>query len=282
MWIRKRVDRILENRITAYITVGVILFFLLIPLLWMALSSFKTMSETFRSPPTYLPQNPTFEAYGEAWNKAPMPTYVLNSSIIALVTVGVTIFAGTFTAYALSQYRYRGSNVVLLLFLFTRVIPPLSLLLPFFVVFMKLGLINSKTAVTVYTIYLSYPLVVWLLKGFFDDFPSELIDAAVIDGCSRTGALFRVVLPVAAPAVMAVAVIAFMWTWNEFLAPFLFINTDDLKPITVGIYYFVGDEFTYWNRMSAAGVITVIPSITFFVLAQRYIVRGLTTGALKH
>ncbi|MBS1251258.1 MAG: Inner membrane ABC transporter permease protein YcjP [Anaerolineales bacterium] len=140
----------------------------------------------------------------------------------------------------------------------------------------------AMAGVSIYTIYLCYPLVVWMLKGFFDEFPHELLDAAAIDGCSRTGALFRIVLPVAAPAVMAVAVIAFMWTWNEFLAPFLFINTDDLKPLTVGIYYFVGDEFTYWNRMSAAGVITVIPSITFFVLAQRYIVKGLTSGALKH
>lgn len=123
----------------------------------------------------------------------------------------------------------------------------------------------------IYTIYLSYPLVVWLLKGFFDDFPRELIDAAAIDGASRTGILLRIVLPITLPAIMAVAVISFMWTWNEFLAPYLFINTDELKPLTVGIYYFVGDEFTYWNRMSAAGVIAIAPSITFFILAQKYI-----------
>ncbi len=279
--IRYYLDKILSHRATAYIVVGVILFLMLLPLFWMVISSFKSMSEIFQSPPTYFPQTFSLEAYEQAWNKAPLPTYLVNSTIIALVTVAFTLVAGTLTAYGLSQYRFKGSNFVLVLFLFTRVIPPLSLILPFYVIFLKLGLINTRTAVTVYTIYLSYPLMVWLLKGFFDDFPRELIDAAVIDGASRTGALFRIVLPVTLLAIMAVAVMAFMWTWNEFLAPYLFINSDELKPLTVGIYYFVGDEFTYWNRMSAAGVIAVIPSITFFVLAQKYIVKGLTAGAVK-
>jgi ABC-type glycerol-3-phosphate transport system permease component len=252
------------------------------PFIWMGLSAFKTHSETFRYPPTYFPENPTLKTMSEAWLKAPIPTYLINSLIICLGSTFIITIAGLFTAYALSQYRYRGSNMVLGLFLFTRIIPPLSLLLPYYLIMMKLGLLNTRISVMLYLIYLSYPLVVWLLKGFFDAFPRDLIDSAIIDGCSRTGAILRIVLPVSATGVCAIAVVAFMWAWNEFFAPFLFIRYDELKPITVGLYYFVGDEYTYWNRMSAAGIYAVIPSLLFFLLAQKYIVKGLTAGALKY
>ena len=121
-----------------------------------------------------------------------------------------------------------------------------------------------------------------MLKGFFDAFPQDLVDAAIVDGCSRIGAIFRVVLPITAGSVGAISVVAFLWAWNEFFAPFLFLHYDELKPITVGLYYFVGDELTYWNRMSAAGIYAVIPSLTFFLIAQKYIIKGLTEGALKY
>ena len=120
------------------------------------------------------------------------------------------------------------------------------------------------------------------MKGFFDAFPREPIESALVDGCSRTGAIFRIVLPVAATGIFAAAVISFMWSWNEFFAPYLFIHSDELKPVTVGIYYFVGDELVYWNLMCSGGICAIMPSLLFFLLAQRYIVRGLTAGALKY
>jgi len=120
-----------------------------------------------------------------------------------------------------------------------------------------------------------------MLKSFFEAFPGELIDAALVDGATRMGALVRVVIPAMATGISAVAIIAFLWTWNEFLAPFIFINSDALKPITVGIYYFVGDELTYWNTLAAAGVLAIIPGLIFFVIAQRWIVKGLTAGMGK-
>ena len=282
MKIRNFFLKIVNHRATPYVVCGAIAFFMIAPFIWMGLSAFKTSSETFKYPPTYFPENPTLKTMSEAWSKAPIPTYLANSLIVSLTSTLIVIVAGSFTAYALSQYRYKGSNVALGLFLFTRIIPPLSLLLPYYLILRKLGLLNTRVSVILYLIYLNYPLVVWLLKGFFDAFPRDLIDSAIVDGCSRTGAILRIVLPVSATGVYAIAVVAFMWAWNEFFAPFLFINYDELKPITVGLYYFVGDEYTYWNRMCAAGIYAVMPSLTFFLLAQKYIVKGLTAGALKY
>lgn len=282
MKIRRALLKIVDHPATPYVVLSVIALFMIAPFIWMGLSAFKTHAETFRYPPTYFPENPTLKTMSEAWSKAPIPTYIANSLMMCLGATIIIVIAGSFTAYGLSQYRYKGSNMVLGLFLFTRTIPPLALLLPYYLVLMKLHLLNTRISVVLYLIYLSYPLVVWLLKGFFDSFPRELIDSAIVDGCSRTGAIFRIVFPVAATGIYAIAVVAFMWGWNEFFAPFLFIHYDELKPITVGIYYFVGDEYTYWNRMSAAGIYAVIPSLLFFLLAQKYIVKGLTSGALKY
>lgn len=273
--------KVIDHKATPYLILIVFAFFMLSPFIWMGLSAFKTHAETFRAPPTYFPENPTLETFYIAWFKAPIPLYIRNSLYMCLTATIIIIVAGTFTAYALSQYPYTGSRIVLALFLFTRTIPPLAMLLPYYLLLMKLKLLNTQLAVILYLIYLSYPLVVWLLKGFFDAFPRDLIDSAIVDGCTRTSTIFRIVVPVSATGVCAIAVVAFMWAWNEFFAPYLFLHYDELKPITVGLYFFVGDELTYWNRMCAAGIYAVIPSMLFFLLAQKYIVKGMTAGALK-
>ncbi|HEY63550.1 MAG TPA: carbohydrate ABC transporter permease [Caldilineae bacterium] len=282
MRLRPFLLKIIDHRVTPYVIVGVIALFMAAPFLWMTLSAFKTLQETFMSPPTYFPKDFTLETMAFTWFQAPIPTYLKNSLIVCLTATLIIVVASIFTAYALSQYPYRGSNIILGLFLFTRTIPPLAMLLPYYLIMRKLGLLNTRLSVILYLIYLSYPLVVWLLKGFFDAFPRDLIDAAIVDGCSRTGTIFRVVLPITAGSVGAISVVAFLWAWNEFFAPYLFIHYDELKPITVGLYYFVGDEVTYWNRMCAAGIYAVVPSLAFFLIAQRYIIKGLTEGALKY
>jgi ABC-type glycerol-3-phosphate transport system permease component len=280
--IRSFMAKIIEHNMTPYTVATIILFFMLLPIYWIIITSFKQATEVFLAPPTYIPQKPTFENYIFSLSvKGPILMYIRNSCIISILTTAIATFSATFTAYGLSQYKYKGSNFVLALYIFTRIIPPLSMLIPFYILFSYLGWINTLQSVIVYTIYMSYPLMVWMLKGFFDSFPRELIDAALIDGCSRTSTIFRVVLPVSATAIGAMAIISFMWSWNEFLAPLLFVHDDALKPITVGLYYFVGDEVTEWHRMSAAGVIAVLPSMIFFLLAQKYIIKGLTAGALK-
>ncbi|MBW2059460.1 MAG: carbohydrate ABC transporter permease [Deltaproteobacteria bacterium] len=278
---RDSIVKVLDQRATPYVVVGVILFFMLIPIGWTFITSLKSLKEAFLTPPTYVPRNPTFEAYKAVIFKSPVPRYILNSLIYCLSTVAFILTAGVFSAYGLSKYPYRGSNLILVSFLVTRILPPLSLLLPFYIIFRVLGLIDTKLSVIIFAIYLSYPLAVWILKSFFDTFPSDLMDAGMIDGCTRMGVLFRIVLPGVATGIAAVAIIAFLWTWQEFLSPYLFLNSDINKPITVGVYYFVGDELTYWNTISAAAIFASIPGIVFFLIAQKYIVKGLTMGGVK-
>lgn len=278
MSVRRGLSNIFEHKATPYVIMAVVLILLLGPIYWTLITSLKTLPEAIKWPPSYIPENFTLEAYKEVLGRSPVPKFLLNSIIYALVTTTIVTTAAVFTTYALTRYKYRGSNMVLLSFLFIRLIPPISLLLPFYLILRQLGLINTRASVIIYTIYLTYPLAVWMLKSFFDQFPQDLIDAALIDGASRLGALVRVVLPVIANGIAAVAIIAFLWTWIEFLAPFLFLNTDNLKPITVGLYYFVGDETTYWNSLTAGAILAIIPGIAFFMFAQRYIVSGLTAG----
>ncbi len=280
--LRELIIRIIRHKSTPYLVLVLILFIMLIPFYWILITSFKPLPECFLSPPTYFPKNFTLNNYIFSLSvKGPILRYILNSSIIAASTTAVVLISSIFTAYALSQYRFRGSNVVLSAYLFTRIIPPISMLVPFYILFRYLGLLNTWYSVIIYSSYMCYPLVMWMLKGFFDKFPRELIDAARIDGCSRTATLFRVVLPVSAGAISAAAIITFMWSWNEFLAPFVFIHSDELKPITVGLFYFVGDEITEWSYMCAAGILAIIPSIFFVIMTQKYIVKGLAAGAVK-
>ena len=276
-----KIIRILESPVTPYIVVGVVSFLLLVPVIWMILTSFKTLGEILSIPITILPRKPTLEAYIAAFLYAPLLTYLKNSLIISLACMVIVLIASIFTAYGLSQYKYRHSDKVMLLFLFSRMIPPVSLLVSFYVILSNMGLIDNLIGVILFSSYQSYPMIVWLLKGFFDQFPRELIEAAKVDGCSRTGAFLRVVLPVSANMIAAIGIIAFMWGWQEFIGPLLFIMSEHNKPVTVGLYWFVGDEGILWNRLCAAGTVTIIPGVIFFLLAQRYIIKGLAAGAVK-
>jgi len=281
MKIRKAFVRVLDHRAFPYVVVGIILFFFLLPIAWTFITSLKTLKEAFLTPPTYFPKHPTLDAYRNVILNSPVPLYIWNSLIYSLSTVAIILTAGVVTAYGLSKYQYPGSNFILISFLVTRILPPLSLLLPFYIIFRMTGLIDTKLSVIIFSVYLAYPLSVWILKSFFDTFPNSLIDAGLIDGCSRIGVLSRIVLPGVATGVAAVAIIAFLWTWQEFLSPYLFLNSDFNKPITVGVYYFVGDELTYWHTISAAAMFASIPGMVFFLIAQKYIVRGLTMGGVK-
>jgi ABC-type glycerol-3-phosphate transport system permease component len=278
---RETIVKIIDFKGTPYIVLSILLGVILLPIAWTFITSLKTLQEAFFTPPTYFPLKPTLEAYKSVLADSPVPRYVLNSLIYSLATVAFVLAAGIFSAYGLSKYPYRGSNFILISFLVTRILPPLSLLLPFYMIYRYTGLIDTRLSVILFSIYLAYPLAVWILKSFFDTHPKELMEAGLIDGCSRIGVLFKIVLPGVAAGIAAVAIITFLWTWQEFLSPYLFLNSDANKPITVGVYYFVGDELTYWNTISAAAILASLPGLVFFLIAQKYIVKGLTMGGMK-
>jgi ABC-type glycerol-3-phosphate transport system permease component len=186
-----------------------------------------------------------------------------------------------FAAYGISHYQFKGATTVLYVLLFSRVIPPLSLLLPLYIMISDLGLVDNLLSMIIANIYLTYPFAVLIMKSFFDSFPKELIDAGIIDGCSRSGVLFRIVLPVNATGIASSAIITYLWTWNEFIYAFVFTSTPSAQPVTVGCFDAIGDIFVNWNQMCAGAILAALPGILFVLIAQRYLVQGLTAGALK-
>jgi multiple sugar transport system permease protein len=274
-------DRILESYRTVYIVLGMIFVALLSPLVLMFFTAFKTPAETEMWPPTIVPLDVDLNAFADVMFNSNIPLAIFNSLIISLTTVAVVVVASTFTAYGLSRYRYRGSRILSYSLLATRIIPPISLTIPFFAIFAELGLVNKKLALIILNVYLNYPIVTWLLIDAFNRFPTALIDSAKIDGASRNQAFFYVVLPLTVTAIAAGAIITFLFTWNEFLYALTFTQTEVSMPLTVGIFEFVGDEVVEWTRLCAVGVFASMPSIIFFIFAQRYVVQGLTAGAIK-
>ncbi|MFQ6066022.1 MAG: carbohydrate ABC transporter permease [bacterium] len=281
MRLRDTMAKILEKPSTSYLLLIIILIIMLSPIIFTAFTSFKPRAETFRWPPTYFPKKPTPQAYEEVIFRSPMPRHLLNSLIIAVGTTAMVMAGGLFTAYGLSQYKFKGSETVLLVFIATRITPPISLLVPFYIIMSFLKLINTYACLIILNTFLCYPLAVWMIKSFFDAFPRDLIDSAIVDGCTRTRAFLKIVVPISAIGIAAVAIITFLWTWNEFLYAIIFTNTRAVQPITVGAHYFVGDELVQWDSLAATAMFTALPGLIFFSIAQRAIVKGLTSGAVK-
>ncbi len=237
--------------------------------------------ETYVFPPVYFPKHPTVEPFKLLFDYYPFAHYVRNSIIVTLSTTAIVTVAGMFAAYGLSVYRFKGANLVLYFLIFTRIILPLSLLLPFYLVVTRLGLQDRLLSMILANVYLTYPFAVLIMKSFFDGFPRDLVDAGIVDGCSRTMVLLRIVLPVSAAGIASSAIISYLWTWNELIYAFVFTSTPASQPVTVGCFDAIGDIFVNWNQICAGATIAALPGILFVLFAQKYLVAGLSAGALK-
>ncbi len=280
MSVKDKVAKVVENPAVPHLVLIVFSIVMISPIALIFFNSFKGAEETFAWPPTILPKSFTLDTYLKVIN-SPIPINLRNSTLLALATTAIVIAISVPSAYGISRYPFKGSKVLLVSYLASRIIPPLSLLIPFYLLLSHLRLLNTLTALVIVDSYIAFPLVIWMLKGFFDEFPQELIDAALVDGCSKLGALIRVVLPGSATGIAAAGIITFLWTWNEFIYAIIFTSSKDVFPMTVGIFYFVGDEVIEWNSLSAVAIFTSLPAIVFFIFFQKYIIEGLVKGAVK-
>jgi multiple sugar transport system permease protein len=274
-------DKLLEGKALSYSIAILLLSFMMLPIYWTVVTAFKPDVETYVFPPVYFPASPTFTPFQLLFESYPFWDYILNSIIVTVSTTVVVTVIGMLAAYGISHYQFKEGRFVLLTLLVTRIIPPLSLLLPFYLMVSYLGLVDHVLSMIIANIYLTYPFSVLIMKAFFDAFPKELIDSAIVDGCSRTSALFRIVLPVGAPGIASAAIITFLWTWNEFIYAFVFTSTSKAQPVTVGCFDCIGDIFVNWNQMCAGALLAALPGIIFVFCAQKFLIRGLTAGAVK-
>jgi len=269
------------SNIGKFVILAFILLYLLFPLYWTFVTSFKKLTEVLQWPPTLIPREFSLSAYIFTLINSPLPIFIFNSFFYATCTSLVVVIIASITTYGLSKYPYLGSKQIFMAFFLTRIIPPQILWLPLIIMYTRMGLQDTRTGVLLFLMALNYPLCIWMLKGLFDEVSDSLIDSALIDGCTRMRILFSVVIPITMPGIAAITIIVFLWSWAEFMFTYLIIDTETLKPITVGIYYFVGDQAVQWNNMAASEVLSLLPALIFIILAQKRIVRGLTSGAVK-
>ena len=276
---RKRTDRILDL-LTSLLIAGTVLFSLF-PLAWTFLTSLKREEEIVTRVLQYVPRSITFDNYATLWRQSDFPTLVANSAVVTAITCLICLAVGTLAAYSFSRYRFRGRDRLLIFYLVVRMFPVVLLIIPMFVMMRDLGLLDTRFGLALaYTAFL-VPLCIWMLKGFFDAIPGDLEDAARIDGCTRLGALWRIVLPLARPGLATTAVFVAIAAWNEFLFAMMMTTSQGSRTWPVGLQLMVGEFQLPWGPLSAGGIVTVVPILLFFAIVQRSLIRGLTSGAVK-
>ncbi|NGY64729.1 carbohydrate ABC transporter permease [Lentzea sp. NEAU-D13] len=252
------------------------LLFTLIPFYWMLVFAFRPTGET-----ALVPWPITFEHFDTVWNGIGFGLFFQNSLIIGVGTlVVVTVFA-LMGGYALARFKFRGQRVFLLALLCTQFIPGAMMLIPLFVIFKSAGLLNSLTGLIIADTAFQLPLALILMSGFVRNVPVELEEAAMVDGCSRLRAFFAVTLPQLRPALVAVGSFAFIGAWNNFLFALMFASRQDKFTLPVGLSYALGEFNTDFGALAAGGVVAAVPVVLVFAVVQRFLVQGLSAGAVK-
>jgi multiple sugar transport system permease protein len=252
---------------------------MVVPLVWMVLTSLQTLNETKHFPPTLLPASPQWSNYTSVLRDAPFGRWFANTVIVTVASVLGNLLFCSLAGYAFARIKFFGRDVVFILVLATLMIPFQVIIIPTFLIVRKLGLIDTLGALILPN--LAGAFGIFMLRQFFRTLPIELEEAARIDGASRLGVLFKIVLPLSGPALATLAVITFMWTWNDFLWPLITISNPNHMTLQLGLATFQGAHQSTTNLLMAANVMSVLPVLLLFFLAQRYFVRGIATTGLK-
>lgn len=251
------------------------------PYIWTFITSITPASELNTGGASYWPEAPTFEAYGLLLEVTPFLQYLGNSLLTALGTVALTVVIGLAAAIALSRYRFGGRRVVLMSILLVQVFPAVLLLVPLYAELRAFGLLDTRIGLILVYVTFATPFATWLLKGFMDEIPVELEEAARVDGASSLQMYWHVLLPLMRPGIAAAATYAFIYSWNEFIYAVTFASSTEVRTIPVGLSLFIGESTIRWELLTAGGVLAALPIILGFMFVQRHLVAGLTSGAVK-
>ncbi len=251
----------------------------LFPIYWMLTMSLKRDVDAVASVPTFL-FVPTFQNYVAVLTASPVLSFLVNSVIVAVGATAIGLAVGVPVAYVLARHQFRGRKDYDLWILSTRMTPPVAMLIPFFLMYSRLGLKDTHLGLMIVHVGLNLATIIWVMKGFFMEVPIEIEEAALLDGNSYWGAFLRIILPLSLPGVVAVAILAFLFSWNEFL--FAVVLTDTrVRTAPVGLYTFIGYQEIRWAELCASAMILLIPVLLFVLFFQRQLVRGLTFGAVR-
>jgi len=253
----------------------------ILPFIWMLSTSLKTEAEAFRVPPTWIPIKCTLDAYVSMWTKKHFGIYFLNSTVISLATAVLSTFFGALAGYGFSRFVFKGRKFLIGFFLATQMLPGVLLVGPYFKILSKFGLYDTRTGLVIAFLTICLPFSTWMMKGFIDRVPDALDQAALVDGCSRLGVFFRVILPISAPGMVATIIFAFLLAWGDLLWVICLTSTESMVTVTLGIARTVGEFQIMWPMLMAGALMGGMPAIILYLLLQRLLVQGLTAGAVK-
>lgn len=268
------------NLLFFYLILFVILAFVLTPFLWALVTSLKTNNDVLSSTVHYLPNPMTFQNYIDMWTINKFSVYFTNSLFVSSVSViGITILS-ILAGYALSRYEFGGKRPFMVLLLCIKMIPAIIYIIPLFIIFKNLGLINTPFSLIIYYTVVQLPFNTLLMIGFISNVPKQIDEAAMVDGATRMQIIFKIILPVILPGVVATASFAFISCWNEFIAGFTFISSSKLFTMPVGLRYMIGEYDVKFASLAAGSIIALLPSLLLFSYVQKYLVHGMG-GSVK-
>lgn len=264
-----------------YIVLFGVAVFQLFPLVWLLLFSLKNNQEVFNLPPLSLPANPKWENYAKVWNSGNIDVYFFNSVWITVAATVITVVLGSLVTFAITRMKWKGSSLVLGLFMVAMMIPVHSTLIPLFSMFNKIGLTDHPLSLVLSYVAFNMPITIMILLGFYYALPKEVEEAAVIDGCSVNRMFFRIVLPMTSSVIATTGIINMIYNWNEFIFVNTFISSDQYKTLTVGVQNFIGQYTTDWGAIGATLMISILPILVAYMFLSDRIVEGMAAGAVK-
>ena len=254
------------------------IFIMLVPIIWIFLAAFKTHVDVYQ---LKLAFTPTFKNFQTVFDDPyRLGEKLWNSTIVALITVAIAIPVATLAAYSFSRFRLTGETAMLVTVLATQFVPAVVIILPFFVMFRDIGILDTRFGLILVNLAIVMPFAIWMIKGFIDGIPLETEEAAMVDGSSRIQVIRNIVLPMAAPGLLTSAIFCFIIAWNEFLFALILTNKNAVT-LPIGLALFKGEEGDLWNLLSAAGIIIMAPMFVLALMIRKYFVQGMTMGAVR-
>ena len=278
---KSRLDRTPGMDALTYVILTFAAIFSMLPVIWGLFTALKTPAEVNSFPPTLLPDVFTLGNFRSVLFESAFPTYLANSVIITVICILVATAVAAHAAYAVTNFRIRFREQIMFFILMTSMIPPVVMLVPLYMMSVKIGLYDTRfLLILIYTAW-RIPLLTWTLRGFFEKLPKEIIEAGTLDGCSKPMIFYRLILPISKPGIVASALLSAVYVWNDYLVSSTFTSKNELRMLSAGLYNYITQYGIQWGDLMAAVMIAIVPMVVLFVLLQRHFVEGLAAGAVK-
>jgi len=274
-----------QEKITKAIGIGLVVLYVvaaLIPIYWVVTTAFKPRTEVYTFPVQYVPSHLTLSPAHTALTQRPTMAFLRNSIVAAVGATVLALAVGVPAAYVLARERFKGRKDIAFFILTTRMFPPVTVCIPIYFIIRNLGLLDTLGGLIIVYALFNLAIIIWVMKGYIQQVPAEIEESARVDGCTKVGAFGRITLPLIAPGMAAVAIIALVLSWNEFLYALILTHSPSSKTLPIGIAEFIGGAYgILWGEICFLGTVAIIPMIILILLVQKYIVTGLTMGAIK-